>query len=83
MSLRTRLIIAFLLPERFPGHIIPLAYSFAILHTAKRLQGDTYAEHIAAGGPRRSWWAAVGIGLLCLVIVFGVIFAAVYFLPVE
>lgn len=77
------LIIAFMLPERFPGHIIPLAYSFAILHTAKRLQGEAFADHIAAGGRLQSWWAAVGVGLLCLVLVFGVIFAVVWFMPVE
>jgi len=71
--------IGFLLPDKFPRQIIPLGVSLGILQTAKQLLGGVYEAHLAAGGRSRSWWVAVGVGLLCFVLVFGAIFAVVWF----
>jgi hypothetical protein len=63
------------LPERFPSQIIPIAYVFAMMSIANKLQGEAVNQHLAVGGRLGSWWAVVGAGLLCLAIIFGIFFA--------
>jgi len=45
----------------------------ATYHTAKHLQGHAFAQHIEKGGRRASYWSAAGIGLACLVVIFGAV----------
>ncbi|MBS0210095.1 MAG: hypothetical protein JSS27_14195 [Planctomycetes bacterium] len=64
------------LPENFPNIALPLVQVFAMLYIAKALQGKEVEAHVAQGGQLGSWWAVVGIGLLCLIVIVGVFVAA-------
>ena len=68
------LVIAFLLPEKFPNSILPVAYCFAMRQLVSYLQGDTIAAHLAAGGGKGSWAVTVAVGIGCLVVLFALVF---------
>jgi hypothetical protein len=59
--------LAWVLPEHFPGLVLPIAYIGAVGGIANSVQGESFRAHIAAGGLRRSNWMVLGIGLACLV----------------
>jgi O-antigen/teichoic acid export membrane protein len=67
--------ISFLLPDRFPNFILPLAFAFGARAIATTEFGWILRDHEKAGGDLRSWWKAVGITLLVCAIVFAVAFA--------
>lgn len=48
-------------------------------YAAAGLQGKAVEEHVRRGGRLGSRWAASGIGLLFLAVIFSVVFAAVFF----
>jgi hypothetical protein len=78
------LVVSFFLPAGFPNQLIPLGYLFGLLYATKRVQGEAINRHIAAGGQLGSWWKVVGVGLLCLAVILGIIFAIVFaFMPAE
>jgi hypothetical protein len=58
--------LAFMLPERFPNFVLPLAYVLGIQAAATQLQGAAIAAHLAKGGERASNWHVVGIAVACL-----------------
>ena len=66
--------IAFILPERFPNMVLPVAYSIGMRQLVSYLQGDAIAKHIARGGKKGSWWATVGLSLGVLVVIVAVVF---------
>ena len=72
------LAVAFLLPEKFPNYLLPVAYTVVIQLIAKSLQGPAYEEHIRLGGEKASAWGVVGLGLLCLGLLAGGIFGYAY-----
>ena len=69
------------LPEKTPHILWPLLYSVAIYKWAGVLFDAPYAQFIANGGIKGSWWAVVGISAIALVIVFGMLFAALRLFP--
>jgi heme exporter protein D len=73
--------VAFILPDQTPHIFWPLLYSIAIYQWAKVLFDRPFAQFISNGGVRGSWWAVVGISVLALVVVLGMISAALYFVP--
>jgi hypothetical protein len=60
----------------YASSAIAIGLLVATMNAAKSLQGTTIREHVQKGGKLGSRWAASGLGLACLVIVFG---AAVVF----
>jgi hypothetical protein len=72
--------LAFVLPENFPNSALPIGYTIGIMQIAKQTQGAMIDAHSARGGSAGSWWAAVGIGILSLLIVVAVFFPVGYFL---
>ena len=74
-------LVLFLVPERFPRYIIPVAYTVAIRELARRAQGDAISSHRAAGGAVGSWWAVVGFGVAGLVLFLAVIIVIAFLFP--
>jgi hypothetical protein len=72
------IILAFVLPEDFPGVSLAVPSVVAMHVVAKKVQGPAYDEHLRKGGEKASGWQAAGIGVLCLVVVFGGTFAVVF-----
>jgi hypothetical protein len=52
-----------------------ILFVFVMYHSAKTLQGRNMAVVLANGGTRASAWAATGIGLLSMVLVFAAVVA--------
>jgi hypothetical protein len=69
--------VGFLLPERFPNSVLPLAFTWGMYGIAKSLQGDSFERHLEGGGQKASAWLATGVGLLCLVGVLVLLFGIV------
>jgi hypothetical protein len=67
--------LGFVLPERFPGLVLPIAYSLAIRYYAKQIFGQSIDRHVAGGGLRGSWWTVLGIALACVLAMLAVLFA--------
>jgi len=70
---------AFLLPIPPNGSriIIPLIYSYITFFLVKQYQGNDIATHINGGGEVYSWWRALGISLIGLVITFVILFVII------
>jgi len=69
-------IVAFALPENFPNIVLPVAYTVGCRESVKYLQGDVIASREAQGA-RGSWPIAIGVGIGCLVLLFGLILVGV------
>jgi hypothetical protein len=61
-------VVALILPDRFPNVVFPIATIFLVRALALRHFEVVLREHFAGGGAQRSWWRVTGIGLLCLVV---------------
>ena len=64
-------IIGFLLPEKFPNFILPMAYTIAMRQLVKYLQGDEIANQ------KGSWAVTIGVAIGCLVLIMALVFGAV------
>jgi hypothetical protein len=60
------LALAFLLPDRFPNYVLPLAYTLGMRAAVNQMLGSALAAHFGAGGGRGSNWRVAGIALACL-----------------
>ena len=76
-------IVAFLLPERTPNIVWPLAYSIGIYYFAQARFGSTVERHLAEGGKRGSWWRLVGISLLFMLGVVALALVALLLFPFQ
>jgi len=72
------LVASFLLPDKFPNSILPLAAAFGFRAYAEHELGPAIAHHQAAGGALFSWWRVVGLGLLWALIVLVVFGSALF-----
>ncbi len=76
----------FSLPEttvsKIPGVIIPAIYIAIIGLIVNYSQGKAIEAHRDAGGAFYSFGKAIGIGLVCLVVILGIL-AAIYFLSLP
>jgi hypothetical protein len=70
--------IAFVLPDRFPGIVLPLAFTFGARAIATTEFGWILRDHEKVGGDVRSWWKVVGICIVASAIVFAVAFAVTF-----
>lgn len=59
-------VLALILPDRFPNSVLAVAYVLGTRAAADRAQGAEIAAHVAGGGAHQSNWRVVGIGLACL-----------------
>ena len=73
--------LAYLLPDNVPSTVLPIGYTVAMYQVARQLQGFRVDSHLAAGGRKRSWWAAAGIGLAFMILVLLIAFAIALLLP--
>lgn len=67
------MVLAFVLPDNIPATALPMAYTMGVFQTAKQLQGPAVTAHRARGGKIGPWGFVIGVGFVCLAIVFGVI----------
>jgi len=74
-------LVLFVIPERFPPYVLPVAYTVALRELARKAQGDAIASHRAAGGAIGSWWAVVGFGVVGLALFFAVIIGIAILFP--
>lgn len=72
-------LIAYILPERFPPYIIPIAYTVATYELAKKVFGEKIKTHKAAGGLTWPMGRAVVAGIIGLAIIVAVVFAFFFF----
>ncbi len=70
--------VAYVLPDRFPSSVLPLAYCVGARALAQAAFGDVLTAHRAAGGKPASWWRLIGISLLSLLVLVGVLFAGLF-----
>ena len=71
------LTVTWYLPENFPNAALPVAYCIAMRVVVNYLQGATIETHLATGGMKGSWGRVIVVGLICLVLISGVIFGTV------
>ena len=69
------MLLVFLLPQKTPNNALPIVYSAAIYYYARKEFGSVVTSHLAAGGPKGSWWLVVGIALLSVVAFLGLVVA--------
>jgi hypothetical protein len=68
------MVVALLLPDRFPSSILPLGYTLALHAVAGRLQGVSIQRQLAAGNVHHSNWRVFGIGIASMAAVLSVVF---------
>jgi threonine/homoserine/homoserine lactone efflux protein len=61
--------VAYLLPEKTPNLLWPLAYSITIYYLAKHQMEADVNSRIENGGRRGSWWIVFGVSALCAFVV--------------
>lgn len=81
ISTATLFLLAFIIPDNFPNSSISLFGLLAVIHWYKTTQESLYANHISMGGQKGSWGATIGIGMICLIVVFILVFSIVMMLP--
>ncbi len=64
-----------------PSLILPITYSIAMHNLGNKLQGRRYRSHIESGGKKASLWFAVGIGVVCLFVVWCILYMIVLLGP--
>jgi hypothetical protein len=67
--------VSLLLPDRFPGFILPLALAFGARALATTEFGWILRDHEKVGGDLRSWWKVIGIVIVVCMIIFAIAFA--------
>ena len=69
--------------DRIPNALIPLVYTGIIYLIVEKIHGDVLKKHKEEKKKFYSKWRAVGIGLVCTVIMLGGIFAYSYYAPED
>lgn len=69
--------------DKIPNALIPLVYTLVIYLIVEKIHGKELKKHKEENGRYFSIWKAAGIGLVCLVIIAGVIFLFAYYQAVD
>ena len=69
--------------DKIPNIIIPTIYTGIIYLIVEKLHGQILNKHKEEKNDFYSNWRAAGIGLMCLVVLFGGAFACVYYTPED
>ena len=70
--------VTYVLPDRFPNTVLPLAYCIGVRALAQVTFGGVLSAHRAAGGKPASWWRLLGVSVLSLLVVGGVLFGGAF-----
>jgi hypothetical protein len=68
------MVLAFILPDRFPNSVLPIGYTMGMRAAAIQLQGAALTAHAQASGPHQSNWRVLGISIASIVAVLAVMF---------
>jgi hypothetical protein len=60
------MIVALLLPARFPKSVLPVVYTLTARSLATTYMGGDLAKHFAAGGPKMSGWRVAGVAVAAI-----------------
>ena len=71
----------FLLPDRVPHFMLPLAYTIALRESVRNIQGNDLTDLRAAGAKKGSWAMVIGIALAGLVLMLGIVAFMIYKFP--
>lgn len=71
------MIVSFWLPEKFPSSLLPAVYCVTMRQTVIQLQGGAIDNYLKAGGGKGSWAIAVITGIVCLIVILGIVFGFV------
>ena len=77
-------VVALFVPDNFPNMLLPAIYVLGMFFTSTRLQGEAFKRDLPRGHRGASTWAATGIAILCMVVLFlmfAVFLGVLYFLP--
>lgn len=77
--------VAFFIPniDKIPTPLIPLIYTAIIYYLVKTFQGRNIEAHIDSGGLTYSWWRAILISIIGLIITVIPIFLVIFFVNAE
>jgi hypothetical protein len=67
-------VLGFILPENFPAAGFSIGSCVGMYYYAKESQGDAIESHLKPGGSKGSWAVTVIVGIICSVILFGLLF---------
>lgn len=67
----------FIIPDNFPSILFPVLYSVVASYFLKKFQEQDIQNHIQNGGETFGGWRVVLIGLLSILIFFGIIMSVV------
>jgi hypothetical protein len=77
------LVLAFLVPDKFPGVVLTVPAMLGMYFLARSVQGPAFELHLQQGGRKASGWGAAGLGLLSMCLVLGGVVAYVLLGPDE
>ena len=69
--------------DKIPNPLIPLVYTGIICLIVEKMHGNILRKHKAEKNEFYSNWRATGVGLICMVILLGGIFAYAYYAPED
>jgi hypothetical protein len=69
------LVIAFMLRDRSPHSLLSIAATVCVHQIAKTAQAALISQHRANGGRLSSWWLAIGIGFLGMLVILAILVA--------
>jgi hypothetical protein len=77
LALVTIVLLLFILPENFPSFIFPLLYLSAASYFLKKFQEQDIQKHIQNGGETFGGWRVTLIGLISIIVFFGIIISVI------
>lgn len=69
--------------DKIPQQIIPAIYTAIVYYIVEKLQGEHLKQFEEEGREYMSNWKAAGVGLICLILIFGGIMTYVFLDPVT
>lgn len=69
----------FIIPDNFPSILFPVLYSVVASYFLKKFQEQDIQNHIQNGGETFGGWRVTLIGLLSIIVFFGIIMSIVLF----
>ncbi|NDV47295.1 hypothetical protein D0T49_09585 [Paludibacter sp. 221] len=69
--------------EKIPNFVVPLAYTGIIYLIVEKIQGAQLKRHEINKEPFYSAWRALGVGVVCLLVIMASIFTYVWFFQSE
>ncbi|RYJ40985.1 hypothetical protein NU08_0422 [Flavobacterium anhuiense] len=67
----------FIIPENFPSILFPVLYSVVASYFLKKFQEQDIQKHIQNGGETFGGWRVTLIGLLSIIVFFGIIMSII------